>query len=397
MYEFTNFIFLMSKKYKVIGIMSGTSLDGLDIAYCEFVKGKNFALSNPHSVSPSNGVTSFGGWKYKIIHAETKKYSKEWKEKLSKAFSMKKKGIEQLDKEYGKYIGREVQKFIRHKKIVPDFISSHGHTLFHQPEKKITLQIGDGNTISSACRLPVVCDFRSGDVALGGQGAPLVPMADKLLFSQYDFCLNLGGFANISYNTFPLSKGEGLGVRRAFDICPVNIVLNELANKCGKEFDEGGKMASKGKVHSGLLKKLNKLPFYRKQAPKSLGREWAEKVFLPTLNSFSISTQDKLRTVVEHVAAQIALIANVQQARLLITGGGAYNRFLVKRISEHTQCEVILPDNKTIQFKEAMAFGFLGVLRIRKDINILKSVTGAARDSSGGKIFFPDQNAFSSL
>lgn len=354
------------EKYKVIGLMSGTSLDGLDIAYCEYKKNEN--------------------WKYEIIKAETINYNKEWKKKFSSAFAKSKKEISKLDIEYGKFIGEKVNSFIKKNKIKPDFISSHGHTVFHQPEKKITLQIGNGKTISSVCKLPVICDFRSEDVALGGQGAPLVPIADKLLFSDYDFCLNLGGIANISYDD---SKRK----RIAFDICPANIVLNDLANKLGKEFDKDGKISSKGKINTELLNKLNALEFYKTNSPKSLGREWIGKYFFPILNSYSISIQDKLRTVVEHISMPIALAVNCQlptaNCQLLITGGGAYNKFLIEKISAHTNCKIILPDDKTIQFKEAMAFAFLGVLRMRNEINILKSVTGAKRDSSGGRIFFP--------
>ncbi len=393
----------MGSKYKVIGIMSGTSLDGLDIAYCEFGQKKK--------------------WQYKIVHAETKKYSPQWKKRLSDAFKSGKDKIEQLDIEYGKFIGKETHKFIKRHKLSVDFIASHGHTIFHQPKKKITLQIGDGASIASACKLPVVCDFRSGDVALGGQGAPLVPLVDKLLFSQYTFCLNLGGFANISYTSplRPSPAGDGnrqvgsaaRGVRFAFDICPVNIILNDLAGKLGKEFDRGGKMASKGEIHEGLLKKLNSLPFYKTKPPKSLGREWVENFFMPVLDPFDISVQDKLRTVVEHIAIQIAQAVNSPYRivhaggqlhivpdhsgdQLLITGGGAYNKFLVWTMQCYARCKIILPDDKTIQFKEAMTFAFLGILKMRGEINIMKSATGAKRNSSGGKIYIPDQNAESS-
>jgi len=357
----------MSNKYKVIGIMSGTSLDGLDIAFCEFRKNKK--------------------WEHKIIHSETIKYTNEWKEKLFSAFTKSKKEISALDIEYGKFTGEKVNSFIKKHKIKSDFISSHGHTVFHQPHKRITLQIGNGAKIASICKLPVVCDFRSGDVALGGQGAPLVPIVDKLLFAEHDFCLNLGGIANISFDN---KKGE----RIAFDICPVNIVLNDLANKLGKEFDKNGTIASKGKINSELLDKLNSLSFYKKNPPKSLGREWIEKYFFPVLNSFNISIQDKLKTVCVHIAIQIALdvkslIVNPQSA-ILITGGGAYNKFLIDRIIAHSMRKVISPDDKTIQFKEAMAFAFLGVLKMRGEINILKSVTGATKNSSGGEIYrFP--------
>jgi len=360
-------------KYKVIGIMSGTSLDGLDIAYCEFVKDKK--------------------WEYKIMNAETIKYNKEWKEKLSDAFKQKKSELKRIENEYGKFIGNETLKFIKRKKINPDIIASHGHTIFHQPKKKITLQIGEGEVIASVCKLPVVCDFRSGDVALGGQGAPLVPIVDKLLFPKYDFCLNLGGIVNVSFDNLKVE-------RIAFDICPVNIVLNCLANKLGKEFDKGGRMAAKGNVHEILLGKLNAIFFYKINPPKSLGREWVEENFMPILNACKIPVQDKLRTVVEHIAIQIASAINTRlqnhNSRLLVTGGGAYNDFLMERISFYAKCKITIPDDKTIQFKEAMAFALLGVLKIRGEINILRSVTGAKRNSSGGRIYFPNQKAASS-
>ncbi len=344
--------------------MSGTSLDGLDMAYCEFEKGRK--------------------WKYIIIYAETKKYNKVWKDKLAAAYKKKYSEITGIDVEFGKFIGKEVLKFINDKKISPDFISSHGHTVFHRPEKGITVQIGKGQTISSICKLPVVCDFRSGDVALGGQGAPLVPLVDKLLFSEYTYCLNLGGFANLSYDN---SRGK----RTAYDICPVNMVLNALANELGKEFDKAGKIAAKGKIDHELLSRLNSIPFYKSKPPKSLGREWVEKNFFPILDNHSASVQDKARTVCEHIAVQIAFVVNTKifsgHPRILVTGGGAYNQFLIKRISFLSKPKMVLPDDQTIQFKEAMAFAFLGILRMNNEINILKSVTGAKRNSSGGKIY----------
>jgi len=348
----------------VIGLMSGTSLDGLDIAYCEFEKNNK--------------------WKYKIIHAKTIIYTKEWKKKLSAAYKRRPNDVSDIDNAFGAFIANEVLKFTKRQKIKPDFISSHGHTVFHEPDNGITVQIGSGQVISALCKLPVVCDFRSGDVAMGGQGAPLVPLVDRLLFSEYEYCLNLGGFANISYN-------DSRGKRVAFDVCPVNIVLNRLANHFRKEFDRSGNIASQGKINDNLLKKLNSLSFYSSKPPKSLGREWMEKTFLPALHFFDISVKDKLRTVVEHVAIQVSLIVNlhfkVDRKKILITGGGVYNRFLMKRIVSHANANVALPDDKTIQFKEAMAFSFLGVLRMRNEVNILKSVTGAKKDSSGGKIY----------
>jgi anhydro-N-acetylmuramic acid kinase len=355
-------------KYKVIGIMSGTSLDGLDIAYCEFV------CSSTRPV-----------WRYTIKAAETIRYSKAWKGKLSHAYRQKPGTLIGFDKEFGKFIGREALKFISKYKARPDFISSHGHTIFHQPDKGITYQAGNGQVISDYCRLPVVCGFRSGDVALGGQGAPLVPLVDKLLFSKYRFCLNLGGFANISFD-------NARGQRIAFDICPVNIVLNELAGKSGMEYDEDGKMAAAGAIHAPLLARLNSLPYYKQGPPKSLGREWVETVFSKVLKEYQIPVKDLARTVCEHVAIQIGKAISLQvsgsKSKLLVSGGGVYNKFLLKRIQAMAPCRIISLDDQTIQFKEAMAFAFLGVLKMRKEINILKSVTGAQRNSSGGKVFY---------
>lgn len=363
----------MKDKYNVIGIMSGTSLDGLDIACCTFVKD--------------------GSWSGTVRKAETIKYSRAWKKKLSDAINLNKRELAELDRAFGRFIGTETAKFIRRNKFNAVLVSSHGHTVFHQPAKGITLQIGSGAQIADQTGLPVVCDFRSGDVALGGQGAPLVPLVDRLLFHQYTYCLNLGGFANISY--------EKAHKRIAFDICPVNIVLNELAGKLGMEFDKGGKFASAGKLDADLLNKLNRLSFYKLKPPKSLGREWAEKCFLPVVHSYKIPVTDKLRTVVEHAAIQIAASVNGQKSKrsatLLITGGGAYNKFLVKRISVHAGCRIRVPTDKIIQFKEAMAFALLGLLKYRGEINILRSVTGARKDSSGGRIFRTDQKAESSL
>lgn len=346
--------------------MSGTSLDGLDIAYCEFEKHKK--------------------WNYRITIAETLPYSNLWRGKLSSAFTKSTKEIARLDIEYGTFIGKKITEFIKKNKLKPDFVSSHGHTVFHQPERKLTLQIGNGKRIADACRLPVVYDFRTGDVALGGQGAPLVPVADKFLFSQYAFCLNLGGIANISFDN---SSGE----RIAYDICPANLVFNTLSNELGKTFDKNGKIASRGMVNTKLLSDLNALDFYKMDPPKSLGREWIEQKFFPVLNASPIAMHDKMRTAAEHFVIQIVQEVNSRLSasgcRMLVTGGGAYNKFFLKRLSKHTNCKVVLPDDIIIQFKEAMAFAFLGVLRIRNEINVLKSVTGARCDSSAGKIAMP--------
>ncbi|MGZ4116261.1 MAG: anhydro-N-acetylmuramic acid kinase, partial [Bacteroidia bacterium] len=239
-----------------------------------------------------------------------------------------------------------------------------------------------GSAIAARCKLPVVCDFRSLDVVLGGQGAPLVPVGDKLLFSEYDFCLNLGGFANISYE----HKGE----RIAYDICPVNIVMNPICEQLGKPFDDKGEIARSGMLSNYLLNEFNQIGFYKALAdsPKSLGKEWVIKNIDPLLNTYELSENDLLRTFCEHIAFQVGkALKNKSKGKILITGGGAYNSFLIECIKQHTPHEIIIPDKKTIEFKEALIFAFLGVLRMRGEVNCLKSVTGATEDNCGGAIY----------
>ncbi len=356
----------MAKKttYRIIGLMSGTSLDGLDIACCEFTLHKK-------------------NWQYELLVAKTIHYpaaKKEWLSGLMNASALQ---LADADAEFGRFCGKSVKDFLLKNKIKADFIASHGHTIFHQPEKGFTTQIGNGAYIHAESGLPVVSDFRSLDVALGGQGAPLVPAGDKLLFSGYDYCLNLGGIANIS-----LDKNKK---RIAYDVCPANLMLNFIAARLGKAYDKGGDLAKKGKVNDTLLKKLNSLPFYLSKPPKSLGREWVEKNIFPLLKNTSTNNEDLLATCCEHIAMQIAhaLPAGKPEAKLLITGGGALNHHLVKRIAFYTakKATVVIPDKNTILFKEALVFAFLGLLRVENKVNSLASVTGSKQDNVGGAIY----------
>jgi anhydro-N-acetylmuramic acid kinase len=352
----------MVNTYNIIGVMSGTSLDGLDIAYCNFIRKNN-------------------KWTFSIKAAETIKYSNTWKDKLKDIENSSALNLALLNIEFGKYTGDCVQNFIkRNKPKAIDFVASHGHTVFHQPDKNLTLQIGSGAAIAAQCKQNVVCDFRSLDVALCGQGAPLVPIGDELLFNDYDYCLNLGGFANVSFK----QKNN----RIAFDICPINIVLNMLVQKAGKEYDKGGMIAGKGKINDALLKKLNDLKFYQTKAPKSLGKEWVLKNIFPIIEKSKLSVEDALATFVEHVAIQINnSTSSNKKSTILVTGGGAFNNFLIQRITVHTKHQVIIPDENTINFKEALIFAFLGLLRWEKKENCLKSVTGASQNNIGGCIY----------
>jgi len=351
------------KTYNVVGLMSGTSLDGLDIAYCTFIFNRN-------------------KWQYSINCAETIKYDKQWQLKLKNASHFTAEKLLQSHSEYGIFLGKKVQAFIKKNNIKEiDIISSHGHTIFHQPAKGVTFQLGNGASIASVTGIKIVCDFRTLDVALNGQGAPLVPIGDRLLFSEYDFCLNLGGFSNISF--------ENKSTRIAFDICPVNTVLNYLAEAKGKNFDKGGKIAQSGDINFTLLEILNKLEYYEKPPPKSLGREWVEQYFLPVINFHTISIEDKLATVTEHIARQISDVikGSKRGGKILVTGGGANNSFLIAKLKEKLPlCNVVFPSETLVNFKEALVFAFLGVLRMEGKTNTLCSVTGATRDSSGGVI-----------
>ena len=343
----------------VIGIMSGTSLDGVDLVYVKFIKNNyNF---------------------FEILHSETISYSKKWKEVLQNAIHDSSRDLKVLDVDYGKLLGGIINVFIEKFQIKNiDFLASHGHTVLHQPEKGVTLQIGDGQTISDVTKQKVVCDFRTQDVEFGGQGAPLVPIGDELLFFDYDFCLNLGGFSNVSFK-----KDDK---RIAFDICPVNIVLNFYANKLGLEYDDSGRIASKGKLNLELLEKLNSLEFYLKEPPKSLGLEWVQKEVFPLIDSLETDVSSILRTFVQHIAIQISKIIYNNNS-VLITGGGVFNSFLIQQIVRISNSSISLPVDKIINFKEALIFAFLGVLKVDNQINCLKSVTGASKDHSSGVIF----------
>jgi anhydro-N-acetylmuramic acid kinase len=348
--------------YRVIGLMSGTSLDGIDLAYCILKEAE-------------------GKWTYDIVHTETSSYSSDWKKKLTGLIDAGQKELSEADIEYAHLLADTINIFLKDIGETPDLISSHGHTIIHKPKEGKTLQIGDGSVISRLTGYPVVYDFRSKDVALGGEGAPLVPVGDRLLFNNYDYCLNLGGFSNISL--------EIENNRIAFDICPVNMILNYLAEQKGHSFDYNGNIARSGEINNSLLSELNGLEFYNQTYPKSLGKEWFSECFLPVMEKFNISTEDKLRTATEHISQQISKTLNTfDKKNVLITGGGVYNKFLLSRIKEQTRVGIEIPENKIVEFKEALVFALLGVLRIRNEINCLKTVTGAKSDSICGRISY---------
>ncbi|MDD2595518.1 MAG: anhydro-N-acetylmuramic acid kinase [Bacteroidales bacterium] len=348
----------LKKGINVIGLMSGTSLDGLDLCCVDFKYD--------------------GKWEYKIVKAESYSYPQDMKCALSTAQKMNAMEYARLNSDYGLYLGREVARFISENDLKPDLIASHGHTIFHQPEVRFTAQIGSGAGIAAESGVDCVCDFRTTDVALYGQGAPLVPIGDMSLFAEYDYCLNMGGFSNISFTEN--------GQRVAFDISPVNYVLNYYTRQVGKEYDEDGNMARRGIVCIPLFDALNNLDFYTQKGPKSLGREWVETVVIPLIDSYGLLTEDILATFCEHVAIQIG--KQIRGGKVLLTGGGALNKYLVERMSFLApQCVYTIPDAMTINFKEALIFALLGAMYVSDIPNCLSTVTGARHDNIGGCMY----------
>ena len=362
----------MKKETLAIGLMSGSSLDGLDIALVRFEE------ENEH-------------YRFQILQAETLPYPTEWKTRLADAFHQQPDDLRELDKAYGRYLGEQVLAFAKKHNVRPDFVASHGHTIFHRPEEHYTLQIGDGQELAKACGFTVVNDFRTEDVSKGGQGAPLVPIGDKLLFNDYEMCLNIGGIANISYDED--------GRRLAYDICIANQALNHLAQMQGLDYDRDGDLARSGQVDFDLLKKLNNLPFFLQEPPKSLGREYFETYQKGLIDegqrtedlgrgTGGLTIADMMATFVEHIALQIALAVSwLPKGKMLVTGGGARNKFLIERLQARTKHEVIVPEAAIIDYKEALIFAFLGLRRMEGKTNVLASVTGAESDSCSGQIW----------
>jgi anhydro-N-acetylmuramic acid kinase len=358
--------------YRAIGLMSGSSLDGLDIVFTEI---------------HANG----GKWSYEIIHAGCYTYPDDWISRLKNAVSLNAIDYQLLHTEYGHYLGQQVIRFIEehHLQYKVALVASHGHTTFHIPAKKMTAQLGDGAAIAATTQLPVVSDLRAMDIALGGQGAPIVPIGEKLLLGDYDYFLNIGGIANISANREPYI---------AFDICAANRVLNMLAADAGKEYDDEGKMAATGFVDQDLLEQLNQLDYYQQTFPKSLANDFGTDIIYPLIKNSGSGIPGALRTYAEHIAIQIKnAVAGLGikkpetgNSRLLVTGGGAFNTFLIDRLKDQLKdlrVEVIIPDEKLVKYKEALIMALIGVLRWREEANVLSSVTGAKRNSVGGAMW----------
>lgn len=354
--------------YYVIGLMSGSSLDGLDIIHTSI-------------------TYATGKWEYEINHADCIPFSEEWKERLKHAHTSTIPEFLNLHTDFGQYLAEQINDFKEKYNLLHKihFIASHGHTVFHDPANQTTFQIGDGATIAAQTGYTTISDLRNMDIALGGQGAPIVPIADRILFKTYDYCLNIGGISNVTIN-----REEPI----AFDICPANQIFNALAQKAGQPFDDEGALAAKGQINEQLLDQLNALDYYQIEAPKSLDNRYSEDNILTLLSEYS--PEDALATAVAHVSHQVVnsikAYFNNQSEKMLCTGGGAFNKFLIESIQKELKenqldIEVVVPDNELIEFKEALAMALIGVLRWREEENVLSSVTGASRNSIGGALW----------
>ena len=359
-------------EYRAIGLMSGSSLDGLDIVYARLQE-------------------IAGKWSYEILKSDCIEYDQDWKSKLKNAVHLTALDYQLLHTSYGHFLGREVNRFIEKNDLFHKvaLIASHGHTTFHEPKLNMTAQLGDGAAIAAVTGLAVISDLRAMDVAFGGQGAPIVPLGEKLLFKELSMFLNIGGIANISLHI----NNEII----AFDVCPANSILNPLAQRRGFEYDEDGRLASVGVPDHQLLSELNSLEYYENPYPKSLSNNYGSEKIIPILERYDLCVEDLLCTYCEHIAQQavsavLPLIHNDMNTenQMLITGGGAFNKFLINRLDESMKkhnISITIPDAEVIQYKEALIMALLGVLRWREENTVLASVTGAKMDSIGGALW----------
>lgn len=337
--------------------MSGSSLDGLDLALCSF-------------------TLQAGRWSFTIEEARTVAYEKSFQQRLLAVMQGSSLDLARLDRDLGDLIGASAAQILAGRTV--DVIASHGHTIFHKPDEGLTFQIGHGARIAARTGLPTVTDFRTLDVALGGQGAPLVPLGELLLFPDHRLFLNIGGICNIAMH-------EANGVL-GYDVCIGNQALNMLASEAGLDYDKDGALARSGSVNEKLLHRLNDLPFHHQPPPRSLGREWFDAEVRPAIADTSIALNDRLRSVVEHIAMLIARNVGNGDDPVLATGGGVLNTFLIEQIRSLSGREIVIPERAVVDYKEALIFAFLGVRRLRGENTTLASVTGAKRDSSGGSL-----------
>ncbi|MEM1327523.1 MAG: anhydro-N-acetylmuramic acid kinase [Bacteroidota bacterium] len=358
---------------RVLGLMSGSSLDGLDVALCDF----------QYQLEPTFELLDWN-----IQTAATLPYSEAWQERLLTLVHANAKTFAITHTQYGRYIGELIGDFLAHQEMQPDFVASHGHTIFHFPDQHATTQIGEGAAIAAVSGYPVVCDFRSMDVALGGQGAPIAHIADDYLLDDYDFYLNLGGIANVTAR-----EGDNW---TAFDISGANQVLNAIVAEKGLEYDDRGQLAASGKVLASVLESSNRLDYLHQALPKTLDNQWVQQELLPLFKMKQFSVPDRLRTACEHTAYQVAIavqpfLPENRTAKLVVTGGGANNDFLMQCLRDQLEkvgkVTVDIPEKVIVDFKEAAMIALMGLMRTKNIPNCRGKVTGAAHDTINGSIY----------
>jgi len=344
----------------IAGVMSGSSLDGLDIAIVHFSPNSDWQLL----------------WSYDIP------YTPEWVSRLKNYHLLSSTEYVSLKFDFSRYIGELVGDALGDYSGNVDYVSFHGHTLLHLPEKGITEQIGNGGVLAAILNIPTITDFRTQDVTKGGVGTPLAPLVELNLFKGHDYYLNLGGIANIT-------KLIDAAKLMAYDVCPCNQVLNYFSNQMGKDYDEGGEIARSGTINKNLIDYLNSIPYFDQNPPKSLDNNWIMNEVIPNFPAGKI--EDTLHTFCNWVAECIANeVEESKASSLMVSGGGAHNTYfmecLTSRLSSKN-CELHLPSKEIIDFKEAILMSLMAYKYINGESNVLCSVTGASSDSIGGALY----------
>jgi anhydro-N-acetylmuramic acid kinase len=353
----------MPESYEILGLMSGSSLDGLDLAWCRFER--------------SHPAVAF---QYELQETSCRPFPEKLLEKLRRCRDMSALELAEAERDFLVFSAGCISDICQKTKKKPLAVASHGHTVFHNPGVGYSWQMGNGGVLAGLCGFPVISDFRTLDIGLGGQGAPLVPGAEAGLFPDYNAFLNLGGICNISF------CGE---ITAGFDVAPCNQLLNFASQFAGKDYDDNGEMAASGMLLPELMEQLISQPYYKKDAPKSLSNEEVVRAWIPLLESFSENPPSILHTLCLHIAGCIASALPPHGGKMLITGGGAFNRFLTDSIRKSCgeKWQITIGDEKLVNSKEALCFAWLGLKRLLNETNVLSSVTGAPADSVSGALY----------
>ncbi|HET9343553.1 MAG TPA: anhydro-N-acetylmuramic acid kinase [Candidatus Eremiobacteraceae bacterium] len=375
---------------RAIGLMSGTSADGIDVAAVEVEHEK-----------------AHGGLGIRVLHFATLPYEATLRERLLSSSSSVGTTIVQLGElnaAVGEAFAAATIEAARRWGLdlgSIDVIGSHGHTMYHAPETCVTIQIGEGAIVAARTGVTCVADFRIADVALGGQGAPLVPFVDAVLFAdpnEYRAALNIGGIANVTL--LPDEAHGGRAAIRAFDTGPGNMVIDacvRLASDGESDFDRDGAAAARGIPAHALLDELLDDGYFSRPTPKSTGRERYGAAYAAHVweqgRRLGLHPDDVIATVTALTARTIADAVPSECRRIIVSGGGVHNRTLMETLQAsvgkppaHARVERSDVYGIEVDAKEATAFAVLACEAIAGDINHLPATTGAARAAVLGKI-----------